>query len=180
MPAPIGLHDPSRKLRLLNLRFLAAPETNAPPQLLASTARALLGDPYLPLRVLAAAQLGAEGHAVLRALAADSQLEQELRVSAVQALFDTQLRQAARAAVGSIQSRLGDVEAGRVSLTEPRELAGGRRAGGRWGHARRRAIAERGQRAAGTHVIAALTRTKKGRSRHPLCRVGLRRGHVEV
>jgi hypothetical protein len=41
-----------------------------------------------------------------------------------QALLDSQLRQAARNAVGSIQSRLGDVEAGRVSLAESQELAG--------------------------------------------------------
>ena len=72
-----ALH-PSRKLRLLHLRFLAAPEPNTPPQLLASTARALLGDPHLRIRVLAATQLGAGGHDVLRALAGDSQLEQEL------------------------------------------------------------------------------------------------------
>lgn len=230
-----ALHDPSRKLRLLNLRFLVAAETKTPPRLLASTARALLSDQHLPIRVLAAAQLGAEGHGALRALAADSRLEHELRLQAVQALgnsqvpdlaglkglllsprpaaihcaalaalppsaralveavvshtrsehdsvraaaaralgvlalpttepvlvgllsddsshvqhasaqalgafgsvavvqhllplaqtlFDTQLRQAARAAVGNIQSRLGDVEAGRVSLAEPRALAG--------------------------------------------------------
>lgn len=230
-----AVHDPSRKLRLLNLRFLVAPETRTPPPLLASTARALLADQHLPIRLLAAAQLGAEGQRVLRALAADSQVEHDLRVQAVQALgksrepdlaglkgllesprpavihiaalaalppsaralseavvshtrsehesvreaaaralgvlalpatepvllglladdaspvqrasaqalgafasvaavehllplaealFDTQLRQAARAAVASIQSRLGDVEAGRISLAGPRELAG--------------------------------------------------------
>jgi hypothetical protein len=230
-----ALHDPSRKLRLLNLRFLVAPATQASPQLLASTARALLAEPHQPIRLLAAAQLGAEGHGVLRALAADSQVEHDLRLQAVQALgasrepdlaglkallqsphpaavhcaalaalppsaralheavvsltrseedsvraaaaralgvlalpatepvllglladdsshvqqaaaqalgvfasvaavehllplaqalFDTQLRQAAREAVARIQARLGDVEAGRVSLAEPHELAG--------------------------------------------------------
>jgi len=35
-----------------------------------------------------------------------------------------QLRQAARAAIGRIQSRLGEVEAGRLSLAEERPLAG--------------------------------------------------------
>jgi hypothetical protein len=41
-----------------------------------------------------------------------------------QALLDSQLRQAARNAVGNIQSRLGDVEAGRVSLAEAVGLEG--------------------------------------------------------
>ncbi|MEY4546909.1 MAG: hypothetical protein RL685_3104 [Pseudomonadota bacterium] len=41
-----------------------------------------------------------------------------------QALLDSQLRQAARGAIGSIQSRLGDVEAGRVSLADAHQLEG--------------------------------------------------------
>jgi HEAT repeat protein len=36
----------------------------------------------------------------------------------------SQLRQAARGAIGRIQSRLGNVEAGRVSLADDQELAG--------------------------------------------------------
>jgi hypothetical protein len=39
-------------------------------------------------------------------------------------LFDSQLRQAARSAVSTIQARMGDVEAGRVSLAEPQALEG--------------------------------------------------------
>jgi hypothetical protein len=41
-----------------------------------------------------------------------------------QTVLDSQLRAAARAAVGSIQSRLGNVDAGRISLVEERSLAG--------------------------------------------------------
>jgi HEAT repeat protein len=39
-------------------------------------------------------------------------------------LVRPRLRQAARGAIGRIQSRLGDVEAGRLSLSDPRDLAG--------------------------------------------------------
>lgn len=41
-----------------------------------------------------------------------------------ESLARPRLRQAARGAIGRIQSRLGKVEAGRVSLAEPHELAG--------------------------------------------------------
>lgn len=41
-----------------------------------------------------------------------------------ESLVRPRLRQAARGAIGRIQSRLGQVEAGRVSLAEPHELAG--------------------------------------------------------
>lgn len=232
-----ALEDPAAGVRLKNLRYLVAPETQAPPELLASTAAALLHDTHPPIRWLAAAHAGEAGHAVLRALAADPALDLALRARAVDALgrhpipdlaglrgvlgsaqppelsvaalsvigtgsrdaglldavigctssehdsvraaaaralsafaqphteplllqllsdasSDVQqasaealgvfgsiaavepllplaqnlvrprLRQAARGAIGSIQSRLGDVEAGRLSLSDPHDLAG--------------------------------------------------------
>ncbi|MEY4546906.1 MAG: hypothetical protein RL685_3101 [Pseudomonadota bacterium] len=229
-----ALEDAEPAVRLQNLRFLVAAETHTPPELLASTARALLRDVY-SVRLLAAQQLGVQGHAALRGLAADgnARLDQRqaavhslgqgatpdlaglhalldsppspelllaalaavpttgaplvdsvlgctqssyeaVRVAAAQALgvlaqpqtepallrlladdsaevqqasaealgalgsvaavhpllpladslLRPQLRQAARGAIGRIQSRLGTVEAGRVSLAEPHELAG--------------------------------------------------------
>ena len=231
-----AVNDPAPDVRLQNLRFLIARDTGAPAELVATTAASLLGDVHAPVRLLAAEHAGEAGHAVLRALAADTQLDRSLRVRAVESLgrhplpdldglravlvsthppeltiaalavigwssdaalieavlscarsehdgvraeaarvlgrlaqpqaepiliqllgdpaADVQhasaealgmfgsvaavepllpladslvrprVRQAARGAIGRIQSRLGDVEAGRVSLADPRDLAG--------------------------------------------------------
>lgn len=199
-----ALRDPAPGVRLTNLRFLLAPDTRTPRELVVSTARALLGDVHAPVQLLAALQLGAEGLPTLRSLLASSgapepvcsalsalqpehaqpllqsvlgcasSAHESVRAEAArvlgkwalpgaerqltpllsdtsprvqlaaaqalgsfasaaavehllplaQALLDSQLRQAARAAVGRIQSRLGNVEAGRVSLAEPASLAG--------------------------------------------------------
>jgi hypothetical protein len=231
-----AVNDPAPDVRLENLRYLVAPSTRAPPELITSTAAQLLGEWHAPVRLLAAQHAGKDGHAVLLALAADTQLDRSLRVQAVESLgrhpvpavdglravlvsahppeltvaalavigwsddatlreavlscarsehdsvraeaarvlgrlahpqaepiliqllsdaaSDVQhasaealglfgsvaavepllplaetlvrprLRQAARGAIGRIQSRLGDVEAGRLSLSDPRDLAG--------------------------------------------------------
>lgn len=157
--------DPSAGVRLRNLSFLVEPRTRTPRALLESTARALLTDPDIAVRLLAAAQLGPEGGPVFLALLSDPEQEAEPRIAALRALdasgalgpellervlrteptelvcvtlsviarrrltelcpqvvacthSTAQLRQAARAAIGRIQGRLGNVEAGRVSLTE--------------------------------------------------------------
>lgn len=75
---------------------------------------ALLSDPSPRVQLAAAQALGRFGSAAA--------VEHLLPIA--QALLDSELRQAARAAVGRIQSRLGDVEAGRLSLAEPQPLAG--------------------------------------------------------
>jgi HEAT repeat protein len=77
--------DSEPQVRLQNLRFLVAAGTQAPPGLLAHTARSLLNDVH-PVRLLAAQQLGTEGHAVLQALAADEQVQLEQRVAAARSL----------------------------------------------------------------------------------------------
>lgn len=79
-------NDPEPQVRLQNLRFLVAPETSAPPELVESTAAALLGDEYSPVRLLAAQHAGAAGHAVLRALIADTEIDLSLRARAVDSL----------------------------------------------------------------------------------------------
>lgn len=83
-----ALRDPSPTARWRNLRFLAAAQTQAPPQLLAATAHALLGDASGAVRTLAARQLGTSGFAVLRAEASDAQAHHELRLAALQGLAE--------------------------------------------------------------------------------------------
>jgi hypothetical protein len=79
-------NDPQPQVRLQNLRFLVASETSAPPELVASTAAALLGDEHTPVRLLAVQHAGEPGHAVLRALIADTKLDLSLRAQAVDTL----------------------------------------------------------------------------------------------
>jgi hypothetical protein len=79
-------NDPEPQVRLQNLRFLVASETSAPPELVESTAAALLGDEHSPVRLLAAQHAGEAGHAVLRALIADRRLDLSLRARAVDSL----------------------------------------------------------------------------------------------
>jgi hypothetical protein len=106
---------------------------------------ALAGAADTPIRVAAARTLGSlESPAIERCLLqllADAEVEVQTAaaealgtvgsVGAVEPLLPLtkglgrgQLRQAARSAIASIQSRLGDVEAGRLSLAEDHELAG--------------------------------------------------------
>lgn len=80
-----ALEDPAPAVRLKNLRFLVAAQTQTPPALLASTARTLLGDVH-PVRLLAAQQLGAAGHATLRGLATSADVKLEQRVAAASSL----------------------------------------------------------------------------------------------
>ncbi|MEY2932866.1 MAG: hypothetical protein RL033_3615, partial [Pseudomonadota bacterium] len=80
-----ALEDPEPAVRLQNLRFLVATETHTPPELLASTARSLLRDVY-SVRLLAAQQLGVEGQAALRGLAADGNARLDQRLAAVHSL----------------------------------------------------------------------------------------------
>jgi hypothetical protein len=79
-------NDPQPQVRLQNLRFLVASDTGAPPELVASTAAALLGDEHTPVRLLAVKHAGQPGHAVLRALIADTELDLSLRAQAVDTL----------------------------------------------------------------------------------------------
>lgn len=81
-----AIDDPAPGVRLANLRYLAAPETQAPPELLAATAAELLLDSHAPTRLLAATHAGEAGHAVLRAVAADPGVDLTLRIRAVEAL----------------------------------------------------------------------------------------------
>lgn len=83
-----AVRDPDPGVRWRNLRFLAAPDTQTPPQLLTATAHALLGDPSGAVRTLAARQLGAQGFAVLQAEARSEQAHHELRLAALQALAE--------------------------------------------------------------------------------------------
>jgi hypothetical protein len=78
--------DPSAGVRLANLRYLAQPGLGSPLSLLEDTARALLTEPDVALRSLAARQLGAEGYPVLSTLAADRAQGTALRVEALEAL----------------------------------------------------------------------------------------------
>jgi HEAT repeats len=81
-----AVSDPSPDVRLQNLRFLADPSTHTPFPLLASTARALLSDEHVPVRLMAAMQLRPEGNLVLSALAANPEVETALRVQALREL----------------------------------------------------------------------------------------------
>ncbi|MEY4547108.1 MAG: hypothetical protein RL685_3303 [Pseudomonadota bacterium] len=83
-----ALRDPSAGVRWRNLRFLAAPETQTPPALLASTARALLTDQDNAVRVLAGQHLGAEGFPVLRTELTDAGVHVEIRIAALRALAE--------------------------------------------------------------------------------------------
>ncbi|MEY2930891.1 MAG: hypothetical protein RL033_1640 [Pseudomonadota bacterium] len=85
-----ALRDPDAGVRWRNLRFLAAPATQTPPALLASTARALLKDKDNAVRVLAGQQLGEEGFPVLRTELTDAGVHVEIRIAALRAL--TELR----------------------------------------------------------------------------------------
>lgn len=78
--------DPSPGVRLTNLRFLSRPSQHTSAELLRNTARALLGDPDVDVRSLAACQLGAEGFPALRAIANDRSLDAAPRVTALEAL----------------------------------------------------------------------------------------------
>jgi HEAT repeats len=81
-----ALRDPSPAVREKNLRFLVDPNTHTPSALLASTARALLADEHLSLRLVAAQLLGPEGSPVLCALALDPSVDTDLRIQALRAL----------------------------------------------------------------------------------------------
>jgi hypothetical protein len=83
-----ALHDSTPDVRLRNLRYLVAAETRAPVELLASTARQLLGDRRHDIRFHAACQLGADGHPTLQALAADGAIDSALRAQALGALHE--------------------------------------------------------------------------------------------
>jgi HEAT repeat protein len=78
--------DPSHEVRLTNLRHLADPGTRTPAPLLAATARKLLSDPHVPVRLLAAAQLGAEADPTLLGVASDRTLPLPRRVEALTAI----------------------------------------------------------------------------------------------
>lgn len=78
--------DPSAGVRLRNLRFLTQPRLCAERELRAATARALLADPDLDIRLLAAGELGPEGFPALREIAADQSLATPARVQALGAL----------------------------------------------------------------------------------------------
>lgn len=81
-----ALTDPSPGVRLQNLRFLLDPNTHVELPVLMSTARTLLGDADAPVRLLAARQLGEEGHPVLAAVAFDAREPTAVRVEALRAL----------------------------------------------------------------------------------------------
>lgn len=78
--------DPCAGVRLCNLRFLTRPRVGAPAQLQGDTARALLADPDLDVRLLAARQLDQDGFPALRAIANDRSLDAAPRVMALEAL----------------------------------------------------------------------------------------------
>lgn len=81
--------DPSPGVRLQSLRFLTDAATRTPSELLASTARVLLTDEQVSVRLLAALQLGPEGSPVLGELVMNPQVATALRVQALREL-DTQ------------------------------------------------------------------------------------------
>lgn len=83
-----ALRDPSAGVRLRNLRFLADATIQAPPALLASTARSLLADSDSAVRILAARQLGADGMPVLRAEVSHAHAESAARIAALRALAE--------------------------------------------------------------------------------------------
>ena len=81
-----AVRDPSPAVRLQNFRFLAEPRIETPLGLLTSTARELLADDHVPLRLAAAVQLGSEGNPVLDALATDRGVYTDLRIQALREL----------------------------------------------------------------------------------------------
>jgi hypothetical protein len=81
-----AVSDPSHEVRLNNLRQLVDPSTRTPGPLLAVTARKLLADPHIPVRLLAAAQLGAEADRALLAIACDGTLQTAHRREALTAI----------------------------------------------------------------------------------------------
>jgi HEAT repeat protein len=81
-----AMTDPCPGVRLRNLRFLIDPDTRATLPVLMSTARALVTDANAPVRLLAARQLGEEGHPALAAIALDAHQPATVRVEALQAL----------------------------------------------------------------------------------------------
>lgn len=81
-----AMTDPCPGVRLRNLGFLIDPETRATLPALMSTARALLADTDAPVRLLAAKQLGEDGHPVLRAIALDAYEPTAVRVDALRGL----------------------------------------------------------------------------------------------
>lgn len=101
-----ALEDPVAEVRLRNLTYLVAPETRTPPELVARTVLGLFGDVHLPVRRLAAEHAGVHGHAVLRAMAADSTIELAARM---------------KAALGLARPPLPDIEGLRALLTESQE-----------------------------------------------------------
>jgi hypothetical protein len=100
-------HESVRAAAARALGELSRPDTEP-------TLIALLGDPSSDVQRASADALGR--------FASVAAVEPLLPLS--ENLMRPQLRQAARGAIGRIQSRLGAVEAGRVSLAEPHELAG--------------------------------------------------------
>jgi hypothetical protein len=83
-----AMHDPSPEVRLQNIRFLAEPSTRTPPATLVATARALLSDRTVPVRLWAARQLGHEGSQALVALASARWLAIPVRIEALRALAE--------------------------------------------------------------------------------------------
>jgi len=83
-----AIHDPSPGVRLRNIRFLAEPSTRTPPAVLVATARALLSDRTVPVRLWAAKQLGHEGSEALVALASTRWLAIPVRIEALRALAE--------------------------------------------------------------------------------------------
>ncbi|HTV19894.1 MAG TPA: HEAT repeat domain-containing protein [Polyangiaceae bacterium] len=80
------LNDPAAAVQLQNLRYLIAPETNAPHDLLQSAVEPLLSHVHAPLRLLAAQHAGAQGREALRVLANDGSVPLDMRIQAVLSL----------------------------------------------------------------------------------------------
>lgn len=81
-----AMHDRSPSVRLQNFQFLAEPSTATLLPLLISTARELLADDHVPVRLAAAVHLDSEGSSVLDALACNPRVETALRVQALREL----------------------------------------------------------------------------------------------
>jgi hypothetical protein len=81
-----AVNDPVAGVRLQNLRFLADTATGTSTAFLAGTARALLEDPDIAVRVLAARHAGRAGQPVLQAIIGDAGQTLEFRVDALRAL----------------------------------------------------------------------------------------------
>jgi HEAT repeat protein len=78
--------DPSPEVRLKNFQFLLDSEVGTPRALLEATARALLADGHIPLRIMAARQLGLRAASALVALIRQAELEPGPRGEALRAL----------------------------------------------------------------------------------------------